>query len=216
MEKDTTALKIINLEVDYHKPSVLIQSDWWVLILLVLIIIVWVWIYRRYLKNKYHVSEFTFKMFDVEFKLQRTYENLYIANRIYIELITRKAALPIDEENDVIEEVYNSWYKLFGIIRDEIKNVPGQYLQTHDPTKALIGLTMQILNNGLRPHLTEFQARYRKWIETAKSNPQFKDYTPQNLQKEFPDYLKLITSMKAVNQTLIDYSKELENLIKGK
>ena len=46
------------------------------------------------------------------------------ANNIYIELITRKAGIPIDENNDVIEDIYNSWYKLFCIIRDEIKALP--------------------------------------------------------------------------------------------
>jgi hypothetical protein len=216
MEKDTTALKIINFEIDYHKPSILIQSDWWVLIILVLIIALGGWIYRRYFRNNYHVSEFTVKMFDVEFKLQRTYENLYIANRIYIELITRKAAIPIDEEHDVIEEVYDSWYKLFGIVRDEIKSVPGQYLQSHDPTKALIGLTTKILNSGLRPHLTEYQAKFRKWLKTAKEDAINKNLTPQELQKKYPDFANLVASMKLVNGTLTNYADELDKLIKGK
>ena len=59
------------------------------------------------------------------FKVKRNTENLFIANRIYLELVTRKAALPFDEDNDVIVEVYDSWYTLFSTIREEIKNVPG-------------------------------------------------------------------------------------------
>ena len=110
----------------------------------------------------------------VKVKVERNNENLFIANRIYIELTTRKAAIPFDEDNDVIAEVYDSWYKLFGIIREEIKSVPGRYLKDHDPTSALIGLTTRILNEGLRPHLTQYQARFRKWYEEEKARPENK------------------------------------------
>ncbi len=212
---DTTALKVINFEIDYHKPSILIQSDWWVLIVLIAVIAITIFIFRRYLKSKYRITEFKIKMFDAEFTVSRTYENLYIANRIYIELITRKAAIPIDEEHDLIEEVYDSWYKVFGIIRDEIKNVPGEYLQTHDPTKALIGLTTKILNSGLRPHLTEHQAKFRKWIKIAKEKDENKNLSPQEIQKKYPDFTNLVASMKLVNQSLTTYADELDKLIKG-
>jgi hypothetical protein len=147
------------------------------------------------------------------FKVQRNDDNLFIANRIYIELTTRKAAIPIDEENDVIEEVYDSWYMLFGIIRDEIKTVPGRYLKSHDPTIALIGLTTKILNDGLRPHLTEHQAKFRKWYKQEKAKNE--DISPQELQKRYPDYDNLISSMKQVNQTMIQYANELNKLIRG-
>lgn len=149
------------------------------------------------------------------FKVERNNDNLYIANRIYIELTTRKAAILIDENNDVIEEVYNSWYQLFGIIREEIKSLPGKYLREHDPTTALIGLTRKILNEALRPHLTEHQARYRRWLETEKANPSNKGKSPQELQKNYPGYVNLIASMKNVNRVLIAYAEELDKLIKG-
>jgi len=150
------------------------------------------------------------------FKVERNHENLFIANRIYIELTTRKAAIPIDENNDSIEEIYDSWYVLFGIIRDEIKTVPGKYLIDHDPTKALIGLTRKILNDGLRPHLTEHQAKFRKWLENAKEEEVNKKLSPQDIQRQYPDFENLVKSMKEVNLILADYAKELDKLIKGK
>jgi len=148
--------------------------------------------------------------------VERNYENLYIANRIYIELSTRKAAIVIDENNDVIEEIYNSWYELFGIIREELKALPGKYLQDHDPTIALIGISTKILNDVLRPHLTAHQARFRKWLEKAKKDPINENLSPQEMQEKYPDFANLVDSMKKVNQTLIDYSKDLHRLIKGK
>ena len=150
------------------------------------------------------------------FKVERNYENLFIANRIYIELTTRKAAIPIDENTDNIEEIYDSWYHLFGIIRDEIKTVPGKYLKDHDPTKALIGLTRNILNDGLRPHLTEHQAKFRQWLKVAKEESINKNLSPQELQKKYPDFTNLVISMKAVNLILANYAHELDKLIKGK
>ncbi|MBP1629573.1 MAG: hypothetical protein H6Q15_466 [Bacteroidetes bacterium] len=217
---DTTSLEIIKLSFDSNQPSITLASNW------IFIIIVFAIIILLFSLKKYYSRIFQHRLQSMEieisgtpkmtFKVERNYENLYIANRIYIELTTRKAAIPIDENNDSIEEIYNSWYKLFGIIRDEIKTVPGKYLKDHDSTKALIGLTRKILNDGLRPHLTEHQARFRNWLEKAKSDPNNLNLSPQDLQKKYPDYEKLVTSMKAVNVILIKYAEELDKLIMRK
>lgn len=210
--------EIIRLTFNSSKPSLTIESNWLFLgVILVILIVIY------FIKLKFS-KWFNWHQMEVEisgapklkFKVERNNENLYIANRIHIELTTRKAALPIDENNDVIEEVYDSWYNLFGIIRDEIKSVPGKYLKDHDPTSALIGLTRKILNNAIRPHLTEHQAKFRKWFSEAKNKPKNKSFTPQELQKKYPDFANLISSMKLVNLTLMDYADELDKLIKGK
>lgn len=129
------------------------------------------------------------------------------ANRIYIELTTRKAAIPIDENNDLIEEIYNSWYKLFCIIRDEMKTLPIKYFQENFP--PAIELAMKILNEVLRPHLTEHQGKFRSWLENARQNSKYKNITPQELQKKYSNYISLINSMKEVNKMLIDEASNL-------
>lgn len=217
--KDTTSIhEIIRLSVDSNKPSITVESDWLFIVGIIVLIIIIVVLKRKYSKW------FRWQNLEVEisgtpkmvFKVERNYENLFIANRIYIELTTRKAAIPLDENNDSLEEIYDSWYHLFGIIRDEIKTVPGKYLKDHDPTKALIGLTRKILNDGLRPHLTEHQAKFRQWLKVAKEEPDNKNLSPQELQKKYPDFVNLVTSMKAVNLILANYANELDKLIKGK
>jgi hypothetical protein len=218
MKDSSITHEIIRINYNLDKPSLTFESDWIIIGLIFGIIIMYI-ILRRYVSKFYK-----WQSMDVEisgtpkmtFKVERNYENLYIANRIYIELTTRKAAIPIDERNDNIEEIYDSWYHLFGIIRDEIKTVPGKYLKNHDPTKALIGLTRKILNDGLRPHLTEYQAKFRKWLELAKKEPKNKDLSPQDLQRNYPDFDELVTSMKGVNLILANYANELDKLIKGK
>lgn len=216
MNTSSSIIEVIRISIDSSKPALAFESNWYLIggVLLLLPIIFFVW--RKCLSQRFNIYDLGIEISGspkVIFKVQRNDANLFIANRIYIELITRKAAIPIDEENDVIEEVYNSWYKLFGIIRDEIKKVPGSYLKSHDPTIALIGLTTKILNEGLRPHLTEHQARFRKWYEQEKAKNE--DISPQELQRRYRDYDNLIESMKQVNQTLIQYSNELNKLIRG-
>ncbi|MOA16575.1 hypothetical protein D3C78_1367960 [compost metagenome] len=45
-------------------------------------------------------------------------QELNIAWKLYVQLTTRKAAIPIDEDNDIIVEIYDSWYELFKTTRD--------------------------------------------------------------------------------------------------
>jgi len=50
--------------------------------------------------------KYTFAGTEVEYSINRNFQNIEIAHRMNVELITRKAAIQIDE-NDVIVEVYN-------------------------------------------------------------------------------------------------------------
>lgn len=216
MSTDNTTIEVIRLSIDSSKPALTIESNWYLMGVVLLLFLILLFAWRKYLSQKFNIYDMEVEISGspkASFKVQRNDENLFIANRIYIELTTRKAAIPIDEENDVIEEVYNSWYKLFGIIRDEIKTVPGCYLKSHDPTIALIGLSTKILNEGLRPHLTEHQAKFRKWYDQEKAKNE--NISPQELQRRYPDYVNLIASMKQVNQTLLQYSNELNKLLRG-
>ena len=211
--------EIIRISFNYAKPSIAFETSWVILAVIALILLILLIIYSKWVKKHFRVHELEIGIPGLPrstFKVKRNSENLYIANRIYIELTTRKAAIQIDEENDVISEVYNSWYDLFKIIREEIKSVPGDFLKSHDPTDALIGLSTKILNEGLRPHLTEYQADFRMWYNHELEKEENNSLAPQQIQKKYPKYSQLIASMKIVNQTLADYANELKKLIKGK
>src|ERR1041385_5356832 len=71
-------------------------------------------------------------------ELRPNNEDVQIAHRIWTELITRKAAQPIDIENDVIVEIYNSWYALFGRVRQLISDIPGHLLRKEKSTQQLV------------------------------------------------------------------------------
>ncbi|MBL8024811.1 MAG: hypothetical protein JNL74_00275 [Fibrobacteres bacterium] len=170
-------------------------------------------IIKRRVFNKYKiipVKVILGKDAKIECMIERNEENVFIAHRIYIELVTRKAALEIDPEHDMIVEIYDSWYKLFGIIRDEIKEVPGRYLLNIATTSQLTKLTIDILNKGLRPHLTEYQAEFRKWYseELKKDNAS----APQLTQRQYPRYKELIADMVKVNAVLKSYAEQLREI----
>lgn len=136
------------------------------------------------------------------------------SNSIYIELITRKAGIPIDDRKDIIEELYNSWYKLFCNIRDEIKAIPVSHIKDQSNPESAHGIAIYILNDALRPHLTEYQAKFRNWFEKAKQNPEYKNLTPLELQKEYPEYKELMKSLKETNRMLIESAMKLFEIIK--
>lgn len=132
--KDTTSThELIRVAFESKQPSLIISSDWIFIGTIVAIVVALIFLKRRFSKL------FRWQNMEVEisgtpkvtFKVERNHDNLFIANRIHIELTTRKAAILINENDDSIEEIYDSWYKLFNIIRDEIKTVPGKYLKDH-------------------------------------------------------------------------------------
>lgn len=137
-------------------------------------------------------------------------KELDIAWKLYIQLNTRKAAIPIEENQDIISEVYDSWYQLFTVTRDYLTEMPAKDIEGNENAQQIVNLSLDVLNKGLRPHLTKWQGKYRKWYENEIQKPENKDLTPQEIQKKYPHYSEIIQDMKDVNKELIKYSNELK------
>ena len=138
-------------------------------------------------------------------------EDLQIAHRIWTELVTRKAAIPIDPDHDVLIEVYDSWYALFTTVRELIANLPADLVRRENSTKEIVRIAVATLNDGLRPHLTKWQVRFRNWYDTNQKELLHK--SPQELQREFPEYDELISDMLKINSQLIGYAQELKKML---
>jgi len=207
---DKATLNIIKLSISLTTGEMTISGYFfYILIFFIIIIIVKQLFFTKKYKKKSQAFEFCLAGQKYSYTLERDYTNVEIAHRIYIELITRKAAIPFDEENDIIVEVYKSWYNLFGIIREEIKGINGNTLLDDNNSLPLIELTTAILNNALRPHLTKHQGRFRKWFETSNKGNE----APQSIQKKYPDFDNLVTDLKAVNSILVEYANQLKTFI---
>ena len=120
----------------------------------------------------------------------------------------------MDPDNDVIVEVYDSWYALFGRVRELIAQLPPALVRNDASTQELIRIATQSLNSGLRPHLTKWQARFRNWY--AAQDAQLATKAPQDVQRQFPEYDELMQDLRRVNDQLIQYAGELEKIVRGK
>ena len=214
-------VQIINFKFNFEDCSFSLTLNILTLLISVLLYFLFQYLIKRYTKsNKIYNKvvpvklKYTFAGTEIEYSINRNFQNIEIAHRMYVELITRKAAIPIDE-NDIIVEIYDSWYTLFQTTRDELKKLSGEMLLENQVSKDLIKLLSDILNIGLRPHLTEHQAKFRKWYNLAIMSEENKDKTPQKIQSEYDDYENLFKSMKLVNELLIEYSKRLQDIVNG-
>lgn len=136
-----------------------------------------------------------------------------IAYKLWIELNTRKIGLQYDEEDDVLVEIYDSWYKFFEIARELLKEMPQSKFAS---TPQLIELSLKILNIGLRPHLTKWQAKYRKWYAIEIEKQENADKTPQEIQKKYLHYVELVDDLKITNQRMMEYKELLYEIAFGK
>lgn len=139
-----------------------------------------------------------------------------VAYSIWVELSTRKIGLPIDFEHDVIAEVYDSWYTFFSVTRELIKSVPVSKVRG-ESTQKIIRLSIEVLNEGIRPHLTKWQARFRRWYENELDRERGKTVIdPQELQQRFPKWADLKADMEQVNEHLMAYREKMRLLVLSK
>jgi len=190
--------------------NLIVQISIWLVVFVIVILLVYFLVIKKI--YRYNLVKLDIKLGNVgsaEFRPNKT--DLQIAHKIWTELITRKAAIPIDKENDIIEEIYDSWYALFQKVREFISEVPAELIRKNKSTKEIVRIATQTLNEGLRPHLTMWQARFRTWSSAKKDKAM--DKTPQEFQKEYPQFKDVIDDLMKVNTQLMQYAQELKKII---
>jgi len=184
------------------------------IILIIIVVFIAILILKLFLKKKWGFKndvELNVSLGGIgELKIKPNHELEQITHKAWAELITRKAGLLFDLEHEVIIEVYNSWYVLFGEIRNLIKEIPASQIKDKN-TQKLVNLLVDSLNRGLRPHLTKWQAKFRKWYNNEVELHNEK--TPQEIQKMYPLYNELIRDLVAINKQMVAYTNELKKLI---
>lgn len=181
-----------------------LRFNWLVLIIATIIIAIVGFIIKRTSSilsyHSVHVDEVSLGIGKNNIKIKYDKKDQEIAYKLWVELNTRKIGLQYEEEYDVIIEVYNSWYEFFKIARELLKDIPPNRLPH---SSKLITLTTDVLNVGLRPHLTKWQAKFRKWYSSNDDSKK----TPQQIQRDFPEYDDLIADLLETNKHMIEYKK---------
>lgn len=204
-------MDIINIELE-NWYSLSIKLNYFAIILLFVILFGVSIIVKKILpllhKNSMYIDEVELGIgTNSKVKIKFSREDREIAYKLWVEMSTRKIILPFDEENDVIVEVYDSWYSFFGIARGLLKDIPVEKLNS---SKQLISVTDRVLNKCLRPHLTKWQARFRKWYNLQLDSNS--DLTPQGIQYTYPHYNELVNELKAINKNIDYYGEVLKKL----
>ena len=145
--------------------------------------------------------------------LRPSHDDVQVAHQAWVELAARKAGLPFDEEHDVILEVYNSWYQLFAELRRLAKQIPADKVRRSKETQKLVRLLVEAMNLGLRPHLTKWQAKFRRWYDGASRKND--DLTPQEIQRIYPHYTDLVEDLKKVSENLVQYTDFIKEVAHG-
>ena len=163
-------------------------------------------------KNKdYNISELKLGIGNTSITFKPNYTDREIAYKLWVELSTRKLGLPIDFDEDVIIELYDSWYAFFSVARDLIKEFPISKLNEKNE-KDLVEITIELLNNVLRAHLTTWQAKFRKWYNQELEKEANKNLTPQEIQSKYKYYDKLTVDLNEINEKLDYYKKILYSI----
>lgn len=179
--------------------------------------LIWRFIFANRTFRNYEVVEAELNIANIgKVKLQPNDEVVRVAYQAWVEISTRKAGLAFDENHDVIVEVYSSWYEAFGRLRDLAKSIPAQNIHKSEDTRKLVELIVRVLNDGLRPHLTTWQAKFRKWYAVELEKEKSASISPQEIQKRYPEYTALVSDLTQVQSQIVQYRDFLWKVAEGK
>lgn len=209
------AINLISLSLKPDWATELVVSPWiWGFLSLLIIGL----IFLRYLahgsilRRGFEIDSAELGVGDSKLTFRPNINDKTVAYKIWVELSTRKIGLEIDFDHDVISEIYDSWYAFFAVTRELIKDIPVSKVREKS-TKKVINLSIDVLNLGLRPHLTKWQARFRRWYTYKIDQDVEAKLHPQDIQKEFASYDELVEDMKRVNSKLIAYRVKMDQLV---
>lgn len=207
--------ELISLALNKDHSFLLTVSPWAVgiIILLCVVFVLIKWLFGKWHGPSFEIDQAEMGLGTGKITFKPNLKDQQIAYAIWVELSTRKIGLPIDLDHDVIVEIYDSWFNFFSVTRDLIKDIPINKVKGAS-TQKIIKLSIGVLNDGLRPHLTSWQARFRYWYEKeiAKSG---EDIDPQAIQARYSKFEELKTDLLTVNNRLIKYRDKMRELVMG-
>jgi hypothetical protein len=196
----------------------LVVSLWLILAICGVLILfaIWKWWRGGLSLQSFEIDQAEIGVGSNKFRFRPNATDRQVAYAIWVELSTRKVGLPIDLQHDVVAEIYDSWSDFFTVTRELLKSVPVSQVK-RGSTQAIIKLSIEVLNEGLRPHLTQWQARFRSWygrkLQEYEEGKGGEVLDPQQIQAQFPRFDNLRSDMYRVNKALIRYRKKMHELV---
>lgn len=138
-----------------------------------------------------------------------------IAYKVWWELTTRKIARGLDEEHDLLSEVYDSWYAAFRLIRDHVRELPVGARENQPVTLQVMSMTTSLLNDVMRPHLSRWQAEFRAWRSLPETLAKHRKLRPQSTDRKFPHYAELLADLRLTNGRVKEIERKLHALALG-
>lgn len=170
---------------------------------IVLALIIYILYKNRKRLNCFQVKDIT--VFNIS--INSNTKNVEIVYKMYVQLKTRKIGIKFDDENDVLIEVYDSWYSAFCSIRELMMGIKPTY-----NNKDIINVGDKILNKFTRPHLTKWQAKFRKWYEYELDKEENYELSPQEIQKKYVYYDDLVKDLKKSQEQILIFLDQIEQI----
>lgn len=207
---NSTTINILSIYLD-DKFSLVAKINPWLfglfVIILAIIIITNNKFNKKIRKNDFEIDRAELGLQGGKIIFKPNNDDRQIAYQIWVELSTRKIGLPINLKDDVICEIYDSWHNFFTVTRELIKSIPVNKTNSTS-TKDIINLSIELLNEELRPHLTKWQARFRHWYNLEIKN-ELNSVDPQEIQSRYHNFLDLEKDMMDVNKHLIIFREKM-------
>lgn len=198
--------------LNYLHSKVVTIDNLLIVINIIFLVFIILKIFLNYFRKKVKVVSLNIEIGNIgNVTLELNKEVSKIAHKTWVEIMTRKVGLIFEEDKDVIVEVYNSWYKLFEIIRELLKSVEPDKKDIN--VEMLENILIRTLNEGLRPHLTKWQAKFRRWYDMELKEEEDRKISPQEIQRRYEKYDDLVKDLKSTNEKMVQFAKELEKLI---
>ena len=85
---------------------------------------------------------------------------------LYVELITRIAVQPLENDKGLIREALNSLYSIFSTTREVLREA-GPCVGAS--RQSVGGIAIAVLNYGLRPFLTKWHPLLQEWLREMRA-----------------------------------------------
>lgn len=123
---------------------------------------------------------------------------------LYVELETRVALQPLDDDHGLLREALNSLYTIFQITRTILKDAGPEVA---DGEHSLGPLAIRILNEGLRPFLSEWHPQLKAHEDLKPS-----DVSQLDHERNWESHQDMREALKALQKGLRVYADMLAKI----